>query len=165
MTIRGMETENVIAAGVAGQPVGIGGSGQGTDPGTWVADGRLGPGTTYRVDTYSPRPSAPELATAGRGYPGLLLTNYLTLMIPVTGVPAGVTPQVEFPLFHAGGTRRLLRAQPGAKRHRHRPPLAVRRGLRAGPAAGGARGDSVRVRGQPWSGTWPTASPTTRTRP
>ncbi len=105
VSIKGMETDSVIAAGAAGQPIGlVGGVGQGTDPGTWVSDGQLGPGTTYEIATYSPRPSAHELATAGRRYPALLLANYLTLMIPASGVPAGVTPQVQFPLFHTGGT-------------------------------------------------------------
>ncbi len=105
VSITGMETEDLIAAGSAGAVSGpVVGIGQGTDPGTWVANAQLGPGTTYSVTTYSPRPSAHQLATAGRRYPGLQLTNYLTLMLPVAGVPAGVMPQVQFPRFHTVGT-------------------------------------------------------------
>jgi transglutaminase-like putative cysteine protease len=108
VSIAGMQTDNVIAAGYAGQPSGIPGLALGTDPGTWTSDSRLGPGATYRVTTYSPRPSAHQLATAGGQYPSLLLTNYLMLMVPATGLPGAVMPerppQVQFPLFGTRGT-------------------------------------------------------------
>jgi transglutaminase-like putative cysteine protease len=104
VTIRGMETENVIAAGVAGQPSGLsGGIGEGADPGTWVADAPLDPGISYRIETYSPRPSPYELATAGRAYPRVTAAPYLTLTIPQPGLPPGAYPQVAFPPFHAPG--------------------------------------------------------------
>jgi transglutaminase-like putative cysteine protease len=105
VTIRGMTTDNVIAAGTAGLPLGLpGGVGAGSDPGTWVTGASLGPGTSYLVSTYSPHPSHHQLATAGRRYPGgSALAPYLTLTIPVDGLPAGASPQVQFPLFGAGG--------------------------------------------------------------
>ncbi|HWE08715.1 MAG TPA: transglutaminase domain-containing protein [Solirubrobacteraceae bacterium] len=104
VTIRGMETENVIAAGVAGQPVGLtGGIGEGADPGTWVADAPLDPGISYRIQTYSPHPSAQQLASAGRAYPGVKVAPYLTLTIPQTRLPPGAYPQIEFPPFHTPG--------------------------------------------------------------
>ncbi|HWE14548.1 MAG TPA: transglutaminase domain-containing protein [Solirubrobacteraceae bacterium] len=101
VTIRGMQTENVIAAGAAGKPSGLaGGVGEGTDAGTWVADGPLGPGARYRIRTYSPRPSPQKLATAGRRYPTKLLADYLTLTIPVGKPYEGQALPVRFPLFH-----------------------------------------------------------------
>jgi protein-glutamine gamma-glutamyltransferase len=102
VTLEGMQTTDVIAAGVAQQPSPIaGGVGEGTDAGTWVAGRELGPGTTYQIDTYSPRPSFRQLATAGRRYPAPLLGNYLTLAIPQPGLPSEVFPQVQFATFHS----------------------------------------------------------------
>jgi protein-glutamine gamma-glutamyltransferase len=105
VSIKGMETGSVIGAGYAGEPMGlVGAIAEGSDPGTWVSDERLGPGAAYRIATYSPHPSPHQLATAGRRYPALLLANYVTLTVPVSGLPAGAAPQVQFPLFHARGT-------------------------------------------------------------
>jgi Transglutaminase-like superfamily len=105
VSITGMETNNVIAAGTAGLPIGLPlGAGEGSDPGTWVANTRLGPGTTYRIVTYSPRPSAHQLATAGSRYPAAALAGDLALMLPAAGeANGGPTSQVQFPLFHTGG--------------------------------------------------------------
>ena len=102
VTIDGMKTSDVIAAGEARQPTSVpGGVQEGDEPGTWVGQDTLGPGTTYEVSTYSPRPSGTQLAHAGRRYPVGALNTYLTLAFPQVGVPAGVTPQVTFPPFHA----------------------------------------------------------------
>ena len=109
VTIEGMRTTDVIAAGQARQPASVpGGVEQGDEPGTWVGQDTLGPGTTYEVSTYSPRPSGTELAHAGRRYPVAALNNYLTLAFPQVDIPANVSPQVTFPPFHATAPPSML---------------------------------------------------------
>jgi transglutaminase-like putative cysteine protease len=139
VTIAGMRTSDVIAAGSAAQPSVIpGGLGDGIDPGTWVANRRLGPGTNYEVSTYSPRPSARELRRAGRRYPDQELSNDLTLGIPVAGVPASRLPEVTFPAFHSSAqpfvasgdfvpdTTRLVRSSPYGRAYALARRLAAR---------------------------------------
>jgi transglutaminase-like putative cysteine protease len=104
VTIVGMQTRDVLAAGDAAEPSQIaGGFAQGTDAGTWVSGLTMGPGTSYAVSVYSPHPSAHELATAGHAYPTPLLTDDLTLGIPVGQGAVGAVTKVTFPLFHARG--------------------------------------------------------------
>ncbi|HEX4009998.1 MAG TPA: transglutaminase domain-containing protein [Solirubrobacteraceae bacterium] len=114
VTILGMQTRDVIAAGYSGQPSLVsGGVAEGEDPGTWVAAQTMGPGTAYDVDTYSPKPTPSQMARATRGYPAVALSNYLTLSIPQVGVPAGVSsPSVQFALFHTAAPPSLT--VPGA---------------------------------------------------
>jgi hypothetical protein len=101
VSIQGMQTHNVIAAGYAAEPSTIaGGFGEGVDPGTWIAGNTLGPGASYEISTYSPHPSPAQLAGAGRDYPGPELGNDLTLGIPLANTRGGVD-QVTFPVFHA----------------------------------------------------------------
>lgn len=104
VSIQGMQTQDVIAAGSAGAPSPIpGGAGPGTDAGTWVAGRTLGPGTSYAVPTYSPRPTARQLAGAGRRYPASALGAYLTLTIPQPWVAPRLSPSVQFAPFDSGG--------------------------------------------------------------
>jgi transglutaminase-like putative cysteine protease len=105
VSIVGMKTPYVIAAGQSSEPASLGVVGQGNDEGTWVTSSPMGPGTTYELASYSPHPTAQELSTAGRDYPTRLMASYLTLGLPV---PAGTTPNgvvatvpVTFPLFHS----------------------------------------------------------------
>ena len=121
VTILGMQTRDIIAAGYAGQPsLAGGGVAQGQDAGTWVSDQTLGPGTVYDVDTYSPKPTARQLGRVTRGYPQQALSDYLTLSIPVSGIPNSATPQgagnpaVTFPLFHRAAAPSLAAPAPGA---------------------------------------------------
>jgi protein-glutamine gamma-glutamyltransferase len=117
VTILGMQTTDVVAAGYAAQPSPIrGGFGEGADPGTWIAGRTLGPGTVYEVSTYSPQPSAHQLLTAGRAYPAQALSNDLTLGIPLAGArvvpaatvgPSGAAAQVTFPVFGTHGQPKL----------------------------------------------------------
>jgi transglutaminase-like putative cysteine protease len=103
VSIVGLKTPDVIAAGDASQPTANlpGGIAQGADSGTWQSGALMGPGTNYAVSVYSPHPSPHELATAGRGYPASSLTNYLTLALPVTSTSVGAAPvAVTFPVFH-----------------------------------------------------------------
>ncbi len=98
--IVGMRTTDVIAAGYAQEPAAVtGGSHEGDDAGTWVAGQTLGPGTTYEVSTYSPHPSAGQLASAGRDYPGESLNSDRTLGIPLSSGTVADVPQITFPLF------------------------------------------------------------------
>ncbi|HEY6522927.1 MAG TPA: hypothetical protein VIY10_04105, partial [Solirubrobacteraceae bacterium] len=55
VSIIGMKTTDVIAAGYANQPSSIipNGIGQGTDAGTWQSASPMGPGTNYTVSVYS----------------------------------------------------------------------------------------------------------------
>jgi len=102
VSITGMQSQDVIAAGVASSPpTALGSVQEGADPGTWVAGGTLGPGTTYEISTYAPHPTDQELETAGTRYPDARLGVYLSLAIPQAGVEPLSYPQVQFPLFHS----------------------------------------------------------------
>jgi hypothetical protein len=108
VSIVGMKTTDVIAAGEAGDPPQLpGGYAAGDDQGTWRSGTPMGPGTSYEVSSYSPHPAARQLSTAGRAYPTRLMANYLTLGLPVSAgtSPNGVTAvvPVTFPLFHSHG--------------------------------------------------------------
>ncbi len=90
VTIRGMSTSDVVAAGFALQAVNVAGAVvRGVSPGTWTAGTQLGPGDSYLVRAYSPAPSAAELAAAGTSYPTQLARGYLSLTMPQpSDVPA-----------------------------------------------------------------------------
>jgi transglutaminase-like putative cysteine protease len=113
VSIVGMKTPDVIAAGDANQPPPTlpGGVAQGTDAGTWQSGTPMGPGTNYTISVYSPHPSPAQLTSAGRVYPAPLLQNYLTVALPVAPATpgTGVVP-VTFPVFH---THRRPSASPG----------------------------------------------------
>jgi protein-glutamine gamma-glutamyltransferase len=118
VSIVGMKTSDVIAAGYAGQPSPIisNGIAQGTDAGTWQSASPMGPGTNYTVSVYSPHPSNHELATAGRDYPAGPLANYLTLQFPVGPAPAGAaTVPITFPVFHTHKHPRVTANVPVAR--------------------------------------------------
>ncbi len=125
VSIVGMKTPDVIAAGAAGPPSTLpGGVEQGPDAGTWQSGTPMGPGTSYTLSVYSPQPSPHELATAGRDYPDNLLASFLTLRLPpASSSGAGVgTVRVTFPVFH---THRQPSVTPGS--------APVPRGLLAPP--------------------------------
>jgi transglutaminase-like putative cysteine protease len=100
VTLQGMSTRSVIAAGAATAPAHMGQTvAEGASPGTWVTGAALGPGDSYLVKTYSPRPTAAELAAAGRAYPNRALAYYRTIDLPARrGVP--LYP-VQFAPFHS----------------------------------------------------------------
>ncbi|MGZ4274259.1 MAG: transglutaminase-like domain-containing protein [Solirubrobacteraceae bacterium] len=105
VSIVGMKTPDVIAAGESGEPSQLpGGVAEGDDQGTWQSATPLGPGTSYELSSYSPHPTPHQMAAAGRAYPTGLMENYLTLGLPVSTSTAlaGVVP-VTFPLFHSHG--------------------------------------------------------------
>ena len=102
VTILGMRTQDLIAAGYAAAPSPItGGFAEGADPGTWIAGQELGPGTSYEVSTYSPQPTPRQLSRAGRAYPAPALVADLSLTIPQPGLAPGASPQVLFAPFHS----------------------------------------------------------------
>ncbi|MFL5859748.1 MAG: transglutaminase family protein, partial [Solirubrobacteraceae bacterium] len=112
VSIVGMKTPDVIAAGEAGEPAQLpGGVAAGNDPGTWQSGTAMGPGTGYEISSYSPHPAPHQLATAGHHYPESLLEDYLTLGLPSRAGPgsSGVVP-VTFPLFHSH--RRIAAPRP-----------------------------------------------------
>jgi protein-glutamine gamma-glutamyltransferase len=109
VTLRAMKTDNVIAAGAANPPQHIPGSlVAGPSEGTWLVPGELGPGDSYTVSSYDPRPSAGELEAAGTDYPEVLLPAYLTLYVPADPAPpqtpASVPQQPKVPSFPAPAT-------------------------------------------------------------
>jgi transglutaminase-like putative cysteine protease len=80
VTLRGMTTTQVIAAGSAGPPTELSTSFfAGQSPGTWATAAQLGSGASYSIRTYSPRPSGSQLATAGTRYPAALLPGFLAV--------------------------------------------------------------------------------------
>jgi transglutaminase-like putative cysteine protease len=106
VSIVGMKTPDVIAAGDANQPPPTlpGGIAQGTDLGTWQSGTPMGPGTSYTISVYSPHPSPDQLASAGSAYPAAPLQNYLTLSLPAApGTIGGSVVPVTFPVFHTHG--------------------------------------------------------------
>ncbi len=121
VSIIGMKTADVIAAGTAGPPTNLpGGIEQGSDVGTWQSGQPMGPGTSYRLSVYSPHPSPHQLATAGRDYPAPLLQTFLTLNLPVGlaspaagGAARGAVP-VSFPAFHTHGEPSVPSGSPAA---------------------------------------------------
>jgi transglutaminase-like putative cysteine protease len=119
ISITGMRTVNVIGAGFSSLLTGLDGvTVSGSDPGTLVARRELGPGTSYTVSSYSPRPSAAQLrAVAHRRYPANATVPYRTLSIPQTGLGPGTVAEIEFPVWRAGGSfgQQVVRASPYAR--------------------------------------------------
>jgi transglutaminase-like putative cysteine protease len=109
VTIQGMSTSDVIAAGYSAKPQSPsggslrGGALPGQSAGTWVAGQILGPGTTYVVKAYSPHPTAAELTDDVGHYPDRLLAAYRTIELPTTAPGIGLPPEVQFAPFHSGG--------------------------------------------------------------
>jgi transglutaminase-like putative cysteine protease len=111
VTVRDMKTTDVIAAGFAAQPQHVPGVLPGDSAGTWQTSGDLGPGDTYSVSTYSPRPSHAELAALGPGY-GLgaatgpladALGSYLSMVVPINSPTGTRHAEVVFAAFHSLG--------------------------------------------------------------
>lgn len=102
VTVRDMRTEDVIGAGVSGQPTHIPQSIPGSGAGTWTTVSPLRPGDSYSVRAYTPRPTPAQLNAAGADYAGLP-AGYRTIIVP-SPVGAGRPPSVQivFPTFHSG---------------------------------------------------------------
>ena len=153
VTIRGMNTTNIIAAGVAASPTHVTSLVAGLSEGTWVDPTGLGPGDSYDVSAYDPHPAPSQLAAAGTNYPGALLPSYLSLVIPSN--PGFVNQQGALPVvpsyqqvfFAPFGSRLAVAYSPSTPN----PAVALAaspyaRAYALARAAGPARRDAVRVR-------------------
>jgi transglutaminase-like putative cysteine protease len=104
VTLRAIRTTEVIAAGFAASPEHVGEAvSPGASAGTWTAGTPLGPGDSYTVSVYSPRPTGAELAATGADYPAAAVADELTIGVPTGGLTIGSLPEVEFPPFHSSG--------------------------------------------------------------
>ena len=100
VTVRAMQTTQVIAAGTAQAPTHIATALPGSSAGTWISQTVLGPGDSYRVQVYAPHPSPARLARAGDSYPLEVRRTDLTLSLPQVRPVLGVGDQsVLFPAF------------------------------------------------------------------
>lgn len=99
VTIRDMNTTDVIAAGTAMTPEGLPGQIEaGASPGTWARSSPLGPGASYTISVIDPTPSSTQLAHAGSAYP-VGLSDYRSLALPRSATVPPAT--IEFPAFHS----------------------------------------------------------------
>jgi protein-glutamine gamma-glutamyltransferase len=106
VTIRAMNTTQVIAAGYATQPPGhlTTPPVPGSSDGTWASATTLGPGDAYTVSAYTPHPSASALAKAGTNYPAGVRQGDLALTMPQDPSTERALPQtVVFPAFGSHG--------------------------------------------------------------
>ncbi len=102
VTIRSMNTTQVIAAGSASKPNHLSGLVvlPGTSAGTWMTETSIGPGDSYSVQVYAPHPSTTQLAAVGANYPSTLQDAYLQVTMPQTRLPVDNSgQQVLFPAF------------------------------------------------------------------
>ncbi len=91
VTLDGMTTTDIIGPGELADPT------HSTEPvttgvsaGRYVAMTQLGPGDTYTVKSYSPHPTAAQLAAAGTAYPGSqFLDQELTVTLPPSPASTG----------------------------------------------------------------------------
>jgi transglutaminase-like putative cysteine protease len=103
VTIRGMSSAQVIGEGSSSPPTHLDQSVfEGVSPGTWTVETPLGPGDSYTVKSYSPRPSPAELRADRGPYPDRALAAELTIGLPVNGLQFGGPLEVTFPVFHSG---------------------------------------------------------------
>ncbi|MFN8176168.1 MAG: transglutaminase domain-containing protein [Solirubrobacteraceae bacterium] len=106
VTVRGMETSDLVAAGtalaVSHAPHEAVTSGS---PGTWRSAAPLRSGNAWLARVYVPRPTPAQLERAGTAYPGLF-QQYRTL-----GMPDGAS-EVVFPAFGAPGAPSAAGAVP-----------------------------------------------------
>ena len=118
-TLRSMKSTDLITAGAATQPSRLNGVVlPGTAPGTWTSGSELGPGDSYVVNAYTPRPSRSELAAIAPAHSGdaMPAAGYRSILLPPVNIQgAGGTTQlpaqpVVFAPFGSGAT---LEQSPG----------------------------------------------------
>ncbi|MBV8220234.1 MAG: transglutaminase domain-containing protein [Solirubrobacterales bacterium] len=116
VTIRAMNTTQVIAAGYAVQPPGhlTTPPVPGTSDGTWTSATTLGPGDAYTVSVYTPHPGTAALAKAGTSYPAAVRDSDLALTLPQNPTAERVRPQtVVFPAFGSRDVPTVVTGQGG----------------------------------------------------
>lgn len=105
VTLHGMRTNDVIAAGYAFSPAHIQGTvTSGAGAGTWVSPTPLRQGASYSVRVYTPHPSSSQLAAAYDGagsgdFPLTALEGFLTLTMPQSAASPRLPQRVLFPPF------------------------------------------------------------------
>jgi protein-glutamine gamma-glutamyltransferase len=102
VTIRGMNTTQVVAAGYAAQPPAHLSTppDPGDSVGTWTSSTPLGPGDSYTVSVYAPHPDGTQLSKAGANYPVDVQQSDLALTMPQNPSTQRVAPQtVLLPAF------------------------------------------------------------------
>jgi transglutaminase-like putative cysteine protease len=99
VTLDGITTSQVIAAGLADAPTLAGDVTGGASPGTYVTDEPLTPGDRYTVVVYTPEPTPAELVSAGVAYPLAAIGSDLTLELPTGG---DRQPQIRFAAYGSG---------------------------------------------------------------
>jgi len=107
VTIRAMQTTQLIAAGTAAQPQHLASPAlPGMSAGTWLSQTTLDTGDTYSVQVYTPHPGPARLARAGTNYPLGLEQSDLTLILPQSPGVAAAAQTVLFPAFGSHGAPR-----------------------------------------------------------
>jgi transglutaminase-like putative cysteine protease len=137
VTLRSMQSNDVIAAGSAAAPQHLPQTpAQGADVGTWTVPAGLQPGDSYRVSTYSPQPSGPELAAAPSAASVNQLAGYRAMQMTTTAA-SGQPAVVVFPAFPArapveqviglygGDGRKLIERSPYGRAYRLAQRLAA----------------------------------------
>ncbi len=106
---RGLRSRQFVGAGFTTQILPDGPAAVSLAPGTFqTVRGPLEPGTSYRAETYVPRPSERELRRAGTDYPGFVGDE---LSIDVPDRDPGIAPAtVRFPAFGDDGEPAVLLA-------------------------------------------------------
>jgi hypothetical protein len=106
VTLGSMRTTNIIAAGDAAAPSHLAqGALPGISAGTWTTGALLQPGDSYRISTYSPNPTAAQLATAGTNYPSQLVPGFLAFQVPATKYRGqSIGPQTALPEAFGSGS-------------------------------------------------------------
>ena len=98
----GMRTPDVIAAGYATPPVGLGAVVAGAADGTWAVRTPLRPGATYVTNTYSPRPSPRQLARTAHVAAGSALAAYRSIGFTLPRSEGAAPTELVFPAFGRG---------------------------------------------------------------
>ncbi len=125
VVVRGLRTREVLGAGTT---LGVSRAPHplrpGPTPGTWRSDPELGPGDSYAVDVYAPRPRAAELAAAGSIYPAWSAAYRVLRLLPSgpRGPRRAGAGEIGFPAFgqpgeplnFGGSTHSLGSVAPGA---------------------------------------------------
>ncbi len=125
VVVRDLRTREVLGAGTT---LGVSRAPHpllpGPTPGTWRSDPELGPGDSYAVDVYAPRPRAAELAAAGSIYPAWSAAYRVLRLLPSgpRGPRRAGVGEIGFPAFgqpgeplnFGGSTHSLGSVAPGA---------------------------------------------------
>lgn len=116
VTVRDMQTSNVIGAGVSAQPTKIAQTAlAGLSPGTFITTSNLAPGDSYLVKVYAPNPSPSQLNAAGQSYSDLT-AGYRAIGLPPAAIegaaPTGAPMTALFAPFHSSHPVQIVLGAP-----------------------------------------------------